>query len=179
MVRTRWNHDWELIVGGVALLAIGLICLFFPNPTLVVLAILCGAGFLVSGIGNIGMWLRTRTFFSMSTWSLLFGILQVIVGLIFVLHPAITSVVLPWVAGTLVIVLGAFELAAGVRLHATGLGLSAWPIVGGVLTVVIGLLFFAFPDIFAILLGLTAVMQGITLIVLGTVSSRETDVIDL
>lgn len=179
MERTRWSHDWELILGGVALLAIGLVCLFFPNPTLEVLAILCGAGFLAAGIANIALWVRTRDLIGFAGWALAYGIIDAIVGLVFVIHPALTSVVLPWVAGALVLVLGIFEAVASFNVRSLGFRMWGWPLASGIVSILIGILFFNFPEIFAILLGLAAVMQGISLIIYGTVSTRETDIIDL
>ncbi|MCI1479382.1 MAG: DUF308 domain-containing protein [Eggerthellaceae bacterium] len=180
MERTRWSHDWELIIGGVILLAIGLVCLFFPNPTLVVLAILCGAGFLAAGISNIALWARMRKALGFAGWALAYGIIDVIVGLVFVIHPAITAVVLPWVAGALVLVLGIFEAVASFNIRSLGFRIWGWPLASGIVSIIIGILFFNVPEIFAILLGLVAVMQGISLIVYGTVATRETDdIIDL
>ena len=159
--------DWGFVIGGIVLLAIGLACLFYPGLTLSVISIIAGVGFLVGGVVNLAAYLRTKGVLKMSGWALLYAVLDIVVGLMFVLDPVATSVVIPWICGLFILPFGCFEIAAAVQLRGSGWQVWGWTLASGVVTVLLGIFFFAAPDTLALLIGLFAVMQGFSLVVYG------------
>lgn len=174
----QWRNNWELVVGGIVMVALGLVCLFHPGMTLVVLSEVVGVGFLAGGIANLLVWRRTHTLLvAPSGWTLTYGIGDLIVGALFILEPAATSAVLPWMCGLLALAFGGIEVNAAVRLHAYELDVWKWAAISATASIVLGICFLAVPGILAVLIGLFAVMQGITLVVYGY--STRNDIIDL
>ena len=86
-LKKKW--DWSLILAGILLLACGLLCCFAPNLTLATIAMIAGVGFLLSGVLGIVFYVRFRSMMSVSGWSLAYAILDVLIGLMFVLHPLV------------------------------------------------------------------------------------------
>lgn len=174
MPSARWKNDWDLVIGGVALLVIGLVCLFYPGMTLAILAMLVGVGFLVAGAASLISYLRLRTYLLPVRWTLGYAIVDVVIGLVFLLHPLAVQAVLPWLCGLFVLLLGAYEMVAALGLRAVAVDAWRWAFASSLISILMALIFFFVPQILAILIGLFAVMQGISFIVYGySFSSSE------
>ena len=93
------GKNWQLIVAGILLVVFAAVCLFFPGITLGSIAFMVGAAFLLSGVVNIATYVRDRVLLDLSGAVLAYGIVDVLIGLMFVVHPMIFAMVLPWVAG--------------------------------------------------------------------------------
>ena len=81
------KHDWGLIFAGVALAAAGFFCMLAPGLTIVTIAAVVGAFFLVAGVFDIISYIRLRNILPRSGWELAYAIIDVLLGLIFLLHP--------------------------------------------------------------------------------------------
>lgn len=167
MVSPYEGKNWQLIVAGILLALFAAVCLFFPGITLGSIAFMVGAAFILSGVVNISTYVRDREFLALSGAVLAYGIIDVLIGLMFVIHPMIFAVVLPWVAGLFVIVFAVYEIIASFMARKGGFSLWGWLLFSGIVTLLMGIGFFMVPEMFAILIGLFALMRGVSLIVLG------------
>jgi len=157
-----------LIVRGIVGIALGVLAIIWPGITLVVLigifalyAILDGATNLMLGFN------RTHG----RSWAhVIQGLIGIAAGVLTFIWPGVTALALVLFIGAWAIVTGVLELAAAVRLRKSIEG--EWLLaLSGVLSIVFGMLVFAFPGAGALgiswLLGVYAAAAGVVLVTLG------------
>lgn len=166
-MNTKTERNWQLIVAGILFIIFGLVCAFFPGLTLASIAFIVGAAFVVSGVVNIATFIRDRDLLGFSGWILAYGILDVLIGAMFVIHPFAFAAVLPWVIGAFVLVFGIYEVVATFMVKRAGLPLWGWMLFSGVISIVIGFMFFSMPEMLALFIALFALLRGVDLIVIG------------
>ena len=166
-MNSKTERNWQLIVAGVLFILFGFACAFFPGLTLASIAFMVGAAFVVSGVVNIATFIRDRELLGFSGWILAYGILDVLIGAMFVIHPFAFATVLPWVIGAFVLVFGVYEVVAAFMIKRSGLPLWGWMLVSGIISIVIGFLFFYLPEMLALFIALFALLRGVDLIVVG------------
>ena len=74
-----------------------------------------GRGFLLSGVLGIVFYVRFRSMMSVSGWSLAYAILDVLIGLMFVLHPLVGGAAISWLVALCFLVFGLFEIFAAMK----------------------------------------------------------------
>ena len=121
---TRGKHDWGLVIAGIALAAAGFFCMLAPGLTIVTIAAIVGAFFLVAGVFDIIGYIRMRNLIPRSGWELAYAVIDVLLGLVFLLHPLAFSAVVPWLVGLCFAAFGVFEIVAAVKAH--GWGVPLW-----------------------------------------------------
>lgn len=164
---TTKKHDWGLIVAGILLV----LCAFFfflaPGLTLVTITAIAGAAFLVSGIFDIVNYVRFRKVMNLSGWALAYAILDIVIGLMFILQPLAFAAVIPWVIGAFFIVFGVFEIIGSFKIRNSGASMWGWMLFSGIVSALCGLTFFVAPASFSIFLSLFIIMRGASLLVYG------------
>lgn len=165
--QTKKEKNWSLIVPGALLIIFGALCAFYPGITLLSVTFVAGAGFIFAGIVNIVSYARECKIMGLSGWYVVYGILDILVGLMLLIHPFATAYVIPWLIGSFVIVYAIIEIVSIVSLRRTlgpiwGLGLAS-----AILSLLVGFCFFIFPETLAIFIALFAVIRGATLIAAG------------
>lgn len=166
-MNSKTERNWQLIVAGILFIVFGLVCAFFPGLTLASIAFMVGAAFVVSGVVNIATFIRDKELLGFSGWLLAYGILDVLIGAMFVIHPFAFAAVLPWVIGAFVLVFGIYEIIVASPIKKAGLPLWGWMLVSGILSVLIGIMFFYMPEMLALFIALFALLRGVDLIILG------------
>lgn len=161
------KHDWGLIVAGILLIICAGFFVVAPGLTLVTITAIAGAAFLVSGIFDIINYVRFRKVMDLSGWALAYAILDIIIGLMFLLHPLAFAAVIPWVIGAFFLVFGVFEIVGSFRIKKTGLSMWGWMLFSGIVSALCGLTFFFAPAAFSIFLSVFVLMRGISMIVYG------------
>ena len=126
-----------------------------------------GAAFLVSGIFDIISYIRFRKQADFSGWMLAYGILDIIVGALFLIYPVAFAAVIPWVIGFYFVAFGIFETYGAIKLKGAGVKMWGWILVSGIIGLLCGVLFFIMPASFVIFMAVFVVTRGITLIVNG------------
>lgn len=102
-----------IVLGALTVLA-GIFCFLRPGASLFVVAVFFAAGFIADGIGAIARVQtaersrRTRTLVVVS------GILSIVAGLVVLIFPGASLVLLAQVAGIVLIVLGVVQLATAI-----------------------------------------------------------------
>lgn len=164
---TTKKRDWGLIVAGILLVICAFFFLLAPGLTLVTITAIAGAGFLVSGLFDIINYVRFRKSMNISGWAIAYGILDILIGLMFLLHPLAFAGVLPWLAGAFLLVFGIFEVVGSFSIKKAGVPLWGWMLFSGIVSVLCGLTFFFSPASFSIFLSVFIIMRGATLLVSG------------
>ena len=164
----------SLIARGVLALIVGIIALAWPKVTILALVILFAIyAFIAAGLQ------AARAFSSRTAGPvighLLLGLVDVAAGVIALVWPGPTALVLVLVIGFWAVVAGIFEIFAGFA-PGEAAGTRALFILAGLVTVAFGVVLFAHPNIgafaIALLFGLYNLVAGVTLIVLGVEARR-------
>ena len=158
-----------LLIRGIVGVAVGVIA--FTSPiTIVALVMVFGAYAIVDGIANLFLGF-SRTGPRGQTWAhVLQGLFGIAAGVLTSFWPGLTALVLVAFIGAWAIVTGVFEIIAAIRLRQVITG--EWMlIVSGAMSVLFGILVFAFPAAGAVsiswILGIYAATAGLLLIALG------------
>ena len=158
------------IVRGVLAIIFGLIALFAPIATAIVLAILIGVFAIVTGVFDIIEAIRHRGSSSM-VLRIVLGAVSILFGILVLIWPGISLAILVIMVGVWAIVTGILQVMSSVRHRAIPDSGWVWGIIGGALTILFGIVVLIWPrtGLVAIIwiIGIWAVVWGITLIVLG------------
>lgn len=104
-----WVRPVSIALGVLTVVA-GIICLFRPGTSLVVLAILIAAGWIAEGVAALAHGFAAGRSTGARVFLLVFGAISVIAGIVVAVWPGETLVILTRVGGILLIVLGVAEL---------------------------------------------------------------------
>jgi uncharacterized membrane protein HdeD (DUF308 family) len=159
-----WMFAWR---GAVALL-FGVLALVWPGLTLLWLVALFAAYALIGGgISLVGA-VKSRK--SDDHWwlALLLGLVSLGAGVIAIIHPALTALVLVLLMGANAIVTGVLDIAIAIRLRQAIR--SEWVLIlAGLVSIVFGVLVFLFPAAGALalvwLISVYAIITGVLLLV--------------
>lgn len=165
--QVKKERNWSLIVPGVLLIFFGALCAFYPGITLLSITFVAGAGFIFAGLVNIVSYARERKTMGLSGWYVAYGILDILVGLMLLIHPIATAYVIPWVIGSFVIAYAIVEIASIISLRKQLGSMWGLGLVSAILSLIVGVCFFIFPETLVIFISLFAVIRGVTLIAAG------------
>lgn len=110
------KRDWGLVVAGIAMVVIGIAFVLIPGLTLIVVAAIAGVALLVSGVLDIIAYVRRRNELDLNGWTIAAAALDIALGLVMVIHPLVSAVVIPWIAAVAFAVYGVLEIIAAWRL---------------------------------------------------------------
>ncbi|MGO9778151.1 MAG: HdeD family acid-resistance protein [Streptosporangiaceae bacterium] len=165
----------QLIVLGILAVIVGIIAIAWPGVTILALVIL----FAVYAFIDAG-WQAVRAFSSDSAGPvvghLLMGLIDIAAGVVALVWPGPTALVLVLIVGIWALVGGFFEIFVGFQSGETA-GTRAMFILGGLVSVAFGVVLFARPGIgavtLALLFGLFSLIYGFSQITLG-IDARHT-----
>jgi uncharacterized membrane protein HdeD (DUF308 family) len=164
-VRTMSDHWWVVLLRGVLAILFGVLAFAWPGLTVVILVTIWGIYALIDGIFGVVAGIRGKW-----TSLVVLGLLGIAAGVVALLWPGLTAITLLWILAIWIIVAGAMQISAAIRLRKEVQGEWLW-IASGVLMVGLGLLFFLRPGagILSVtwLLGSLAIVWGILLVMLS------------
>ena len=172
IVRTEKTRDWGLVIAGILLVLCALFCVFAPGVALVALAMSAGVAFLVSGICNLVSYIRFSKLLRVSAWTLAYAIVDIIIGLMLLIHPLVLSAVLLWMLGVFFVGFGVFEIFAALLIRRVGVNIWGWGIFSGVVGILCGVCFFLYPESFVVYLAVFVLLRGISMIIYGVSASK-------
>jgi uncharacterized membrane protein HdeD (DUF308 family) len=167
MLHLLARYWWALALRGLFAVLFGLLTFCIPGITLLALVLLFGTYALLDGIFDIVSAFRS----SSHHWALLVeGIIGIIVGILTLIWPGMTGMVLLYLIAFWAIFTGVLEIVAGIRLRAA-VANEVLLILMGVLSLLFGLLIIIFPGAGALAIafwiGAYALIFGIMLIALA------------
>ncbi|NIG52161.1 HdeD family acid-resistance protein [Chitinophaga sp. Cy-1792] len=161
---------WIFLLRGIFALILGVLAIFWPGATFTTLVVFLGAYLFFAGIFAIVGAFAARK--SSENWGvfLLSGIIGLILGVLTIINPFATGAALIYLVAFWAIVAGLFEIVIAIRLRKIITG-EGWYILGGVITILFGILLISKPVAAAITLtwifGFYAIVSGIMLISLS------------
>jgi len=165
------NHSyWMLMLRGLVAIVFGVLVLIMPGLTLLGLVALFVAYAVLAGAIWIAGAIRNRR--EVDDWwlVLLFGLVSVGAGVLALMHPQLTALVLVLVMGANALVTGIIDIAMAIRLRKT-IDNEWLLIVSGFASVLFGVLVFMFPAAGALalvwLISIHAIVTGFFLLALG------------
>lgn len=158
---------WMIVLRGIAALLFGLIAIFWPGISLDALVILFGAYALTDGLIALTGSLRMAAGEPRRSFLALTGVMGILIGLVSVLWPQATVMLLLYVVAAWALLFGVIEIVGSLRLRKQ-VG-SDWPLSkGGIILVAFGLLLLAFPNAVAVaatwVIGIFALLIGVALL---------------
>lgn len=162
---TLWAHDWWVVLlRGIVAVLFGLLAFFLPSITLIVLVLLFGVFAIVDGIISFERAFSASSRNESWIWPTIVGVLGIAAGVAAFIWPGITALVLLYIIAAWALLTGIVEIIGTIRMRREIS--DEWLFVlGGVLSVLFGLLVFARPGVGAIavvwLIGFYAIVLGI------------------
>ncbi len=158
---------WMLALRGVLALAFGILALIWPGLTLAALVALFAAYVLISGVVSILGAVKNRKADREWWLILILGLVSVAAGVLSIMQPALTALVLVLVMGANALVTGVLDIAVAIRLRKTIEG--EWLLIAaGIASIIFGILVFLFPGAGALalvwLISAYAIATGILLL---------------
>jgi uncharacterized membrane protein HdeD (DUF308 family) len=171
MLSVLARNWWLVEIRGVAAIAFGILAFLQPGLTLVVLITLFAAYMLIDGVSLLVSLRRAEPATAGHRLTVaLMGILGVAVGIVTIAVPGVTALALLYLVAFWAITLGLTQVIAAIRLRREIKG-ELWFVIGGLLTVVFGVLLVAFPGTglqsLLWLVGIWAIVFGLTNLVLA------------
>ena len=102
IIKNTVKHWYLFFIIGLLLVGVGLWAIFFPNQSLLVIALVFSLAFLVSGIGEILFAVANRDQIDDWGWNLVAGIFSVAIGALMLLNQEISVIALSFYVGFLV-----------------------------------------------------------------------------
>ena len=137
-IKEAVKYWWLLLLTGLILVAVGIWVFASPVEAYVSLSILFGATILISGIFETVFAISARKSLEGWGWSLVSGLLDIIIGAYLLTYPTVTMTILPFVLGFWLLFRG-FS-AVGFSFDMKSYGESNW---GWFLFMAIGIIVFA------------------------------------
>ena len=155
---------WTLVI-GILLMIIGVYAWFHPATALVGLALYLGVVLVLIGVGYLIAFFGDR----LSGWYLALGIIDIVVGSLFVSNLPTATAVIPFIVAIWALVVGAIQIVHAIDIRNIFPKVWGWPLVSGILGIIFALLIFynPFAGAFAItvLLGLYLFLNGLLAVV--------------
>jgi uncharacterized membrane protein HdeD (DUF308 family) len=158
---------WILALRGVIAILFGVLALMWPGLTLLALVSLFAAYALLTGAISVFGAIRNRKRDDEWWLLLLMGLVGIGAGVIALIHPALTTLVLVLVIAANALVTGVLDIAAAMRLRKAIRG--EWLLVlSGIASIVFGVLAFLFPTAGALalvwMISVYAIITGVLLL---------------
>lgn len=155
----------SMITTALAGIVLGIILLFWPGVSLLVVATLFGIALVVAGLFRIVFGASVHADGKFRWWMIVLGVLTAIAGVLCLARPVTTLVFIAIMIGIAWIFQGFHDLIAGISGTTSG---SRWlAVVGGIISVLAGIIVMVLP---ITALGTFAVVGGIMLIVVSIVT---------
>jgi uncharacterized membrane protein HdeD (DUF308 family) len=161
---------WSLILRGIVLIGFGIAALAWPDITLAVMIALFGVFVVIDGIlASVGA-VANRQAHEHWGLSLLGGLAGIGIGLLIIAWPEITALALLYIIGAWAFVIGVFAVFAPIAYRGE-LQHSWLYVLGGLISIAIGIALFAYPVEGALalvwLIGIYAIGLGVIVALFG------------
>jgi len=159
------------VLRGVLAIIFGIVALSWPDKTAAVIIWVVGIFAVVDGVVEIVEGIRRRGTGNGTAVLVTMGVLSLAVGVVLLVWPGKTAIVLTWIVGFWAVVYGLFQTVASLDLRKVPGSGWGWGVVAGLLGIVFGLLvlFNVNAGLVSIvwLLALFAIVWGVMLVAFG------------
>lgn len=169
MLHALAKNWWLILIRGLCALAFGVISFVLPGISLVTLILLYGAYAFADGIIALAAAYMGEAK-NQRWWLALIGVLGLATGILTLLMPGITALVLLYFIAFWSIAIGVMQIVGAIRLR-NEIENEWWLVAGGALSVLIGIIFIVAPGAGALglvwAIGAYAIVYGVTLVMLS------------
>ena len=163
-----FRNWWMVALRGVLAIVFGVLALIWPHATTLALVLLFGAFAFMDGTVAVATGIASAKYLE-RWWALVLeGITGIGIGVLTFFLPNITAVALVYFIAFWAVITGIFEIVAAIEFRRVITGEWAM-ILGGLLSVLLGVLLFVFPGVGMVsvvwLIGMYAIIAGITAII--------------
>ena len=162
--------NWWLTLAGVVLVVCGIAIFAAPAFFLEFLTVWAGIGFLVSGAAGIVSYVQVRRHMGNAGFHVFMALLDIVVGIVLIVHPYAFAELIPWLLGAAFIAFGVMEIVGLMPFTHLIPETRTIAIISGVLSVLVGIMFLVWPASLSIWVAAFALVRGITLIAVGFIS---------
>ena len=140
-----------LVISGVISLILGVVVIAYPTATLATLAIILGIGILATGVLQLASYFSYKEALKNPGWTLVAGILDIVIGLLLLFNPVATTLTIPFIIGFWALFASITRIAGSVTLKQ--LGFKNWwvALLIGILGIIIAFCILAHPVLGALL----------------------------
>lgn len=170
---TQTNRNWTVFWIGVCLLVIGTIMCFIPGLDLMTAAIVFGILLCALGVGTIIGYAAYGYRDRLTGWTLAAGIIDLILGFLFLVNPLVSGTIIPFLLAIYLVAYGIVQFFIAARMSNLRQAGYGWYIYGGIVAILVGILFLFAPGWFPIFLLVYLMARGIALMIAG--ASGETN----
>ncbi len=162
------KYWWVMLLRGIFAIVFGIIAIVWPGVTLLGLIWLFGA--YAIGDGAVEIWSGFQNRSQHDRWwvEILIGLTGIVAGILVISWPDLSTRALMYLIAAWMLVMGIFQIVYAIRVRKE-ISNEFWIILSGVLSVMLGLYFFAFPGDGAVslvwLIGIYAVFFGVLLVI--------------
>lgn len=173
--RSRIKNWWALMLMGIVFIAVGIISLFYPSETYVILSVLFGAMVLASGVMEIFIGAVSPKK-SGRGWIVAAGIIESLLGIVLLSLPQVLISVLPYVLGFWIMFRGFTMVGMASDMMDYGIKGSGWSLTLAILLILASFVILINPVIGAgaiiLWIGATLILAGISMIVYSIYMKR-------
>ena len=159
---------WLFLLRGIAAIIFGILAIAWPGLTLFVLIISFGVWVMFDGVVEIWNGFTNREGHDRWWVDILLGLAGIIAGILIISLPGITAVVAMYYIGAWMVVTGLLQIFYAIKLREEISG-EWFMVLTGVLSVILGIIFFIFPGGGAVslvwLIAIYAILFGIILVI--------------
>lgn len=165
LLRRMSENWWLFLVRGILALIFGVVAIVVPIATVITLAIIFGVYAIIDGVMALASAVRGDS--KMPRWWLIIvGLAGLVAGILAIVWPGITALLLIAFIGAWAVVRGVFEIIGAISLRRE-IDNEWMLILGGALSVLFGVFVLLAPGAGAIalawLIGIAAILLGVTL----------------
>jgi uncharacterized membrane protein HdeD (DUF308 family) len=168
MNQSKSGIAWGYVVGGILAFFLGVFFLAYPLITNAVIGIWFGAFFAATGVVCIINYITGNGLMVRSGWSLATGILDTLIGILFIVFPLFASGMLAVFLGVFIIISAIFMLAnGGTAIRSVSTGLFILNVIMAILFIIVGVGMIFNQSMMTTFFGFFAIFKGIDLIIEG------------
>ncbi|NIG54578.1 HdeD family acid-resistance protein [Chitinophaga sp. Cy-1792] len=156
-IRSNVKYWWLYLLNGIIFIIAGFIVFSNPFSSYVILSIFFAVTLFVTGIAEISFAVSNRQSMYGWGWSLASGIIDVVVGFLLMIYPAVSMAVIPLFLGFWFLFRGISLIVFSIQLSMEKIPNWGWLLVGGILLVMVSIFILDNPTIgVATILGILA-----------------------
>jgi len=160
----QFKKWWLLLIKGFILILLGLIIMFNPRQTLLVISIYMGISLIITGITLLLISAELKKAMENWTMRLAEGLLDIVFGFFLLAHPDVSLQIIPILIGFWVIFYGVLILAGSFQFSDSMKVRKKAILIVGIVTIILGFIIAFNPNITIVTIG---ILIGIPVLIIG------------
>ena len=159
------KHWWLMMLAGILCFAAGIAVFVFPLESYVTLSVLAGILMIFVGAAQLIIASTSSNYLTMRGYVLVGGVIDLLLGFLLCIYPAVTMVFLPIMLGIWMMYHSFMIISFGGDLETFRVKGSGWTVVAGVLLLILSMIVLINP--FSAGIAAVIVLAGVGLLVFG------------